>query len=352
MFYPKKKSFFKSILMSSLVLALTACSSAPSPESVQTEPLRQTKFMMGTTVTISLFDSQNQDILDKAFNRVEELEDQLSINKANTLLDEVNANSGIQPTQVNPDMFNVIQKGLYYSDLTAGSFDITIGPLVKLWNIGFPEARVPSQNEIDATLPLVGYSLITLDKTNQTIFLRQPGMIIDLGGIAKGYAADEIVEILKENGINHAIVDLGGNVYTLGSKVDGSPWKVGVQDPFNPRGDIIGHLPIINKSVVTSGIYERYLEEDGKKYHHILNPADGYPFNNEIAGVTIVSDYSIDGDALSTSVFSKGIEEGLSFVDGLEGIEAIFISTDNQVYITQGLKDTFTLTNDLFEIVN
>ncbi|MGL4738733.1 MAG: FAD:protein FMN transferase [Cellulosilyticaceae bacterium] len=342
----------KALLLGSMTFSLSGCmaTSSPSPES--SSPLKQTQFMMGTTITISLFDHQNEETLTKAFERISTLENELSINKENTLLDEVNDASGSQSIAVNKDMFDVIKHGLYYSELTDGSFDITVGPLVSLWRIGFPEARVPSTSEIKAALPLINYKNVTLDETQHTVYLTQPGMQIDLGGIAKGYAADEVVQVLKDNGVAHAIVDLGGNVYTLGSKVDGSPWKVGVQDPFNPRGAIIGYIPLTNKSAVTSGIYERFLEADGKKYHHILDPETGYPFSNEIVGVTIISETSMDGDALSTSVFSKGIEDGLAFVNALEGIDAIFISKDHKVYVTDGIKDQFVLDNPEFSLAN
>lgn len=342
----------KLLFLGCALFALSGCSAPQNTPSEPSPPLKQTQFMMGTTITISLFDHQNEETLTKAFARIAELENTLSINKDNTLLDEVNSAAGTQPTAVNQDMFEVIQKGLYYSALTEGSFDITVGPLVSLWRIGFPEARVPSQVEIDTALPLISYENVLLDVPNQTVYLKNPGMKIDLGGIAKGYAADEVVKILKAAGVEHAIVDLGGNVYTLGSKVDGSPWKVGVQDPFNPRGAIIGYIPLQNKSAVTSGIYERFLEVDGKKYHHLLNPETGYPFDNEIVGVTIISDTSMDGDALSTSVFSKGIQAGLDFVNTLDGIDAIFISRDHQVFITDGIKDIFVLDNPAFTLAN
>ncbi|MGL4344346.1 MAG: FAD:protein FMN transferase [Cellulosilyticaceae bacterium] len=336
-----------------LVLSLFASGCTSKKQvSPPSEPLRQTQFMMGTTITISLFDHQDPSILESCFQRISELENALSINKENTLLDEVNNQSGISPVVINEDMFNVIQKGLYYSELTDGSFDISVGPLVKLWNIGFPEARVPSQPEIDAAIPLIDFSKVILDPSNQTVFLSSPGMKIDLGGIAKGFAADEVVEILKASGVEHALVDLGGNVYTLGTKVDGSPWKVGIQDPFNPRGQIIGYVPISNQSAVTSGIYERFLESNGQKYHHILNPDTGYPFDNEIAGVSIISNTSMDGDALSTAVFSLGIQEGLDFVNSLEGIDAIFISKDHKVYTSEGLSDLFVLDNPNFTLAH
>lgn len=359
------------ILLSLVATSLTGCqSSAASPENppvksegtsmetkptetTNSEPLRRTEFMLGTAVTISLYDHQSEEILDKAFSRIVELEDTLSINKSGTLLDEVNNQAGKSPVQVDADTFDVIQKGLSYSPLTDSSFDITVGPIVKLWNIGFPEARVPSHEEILATLPLVDYTAVTLDESNQTIFLTKENMKIDLGSIGKGYAADAVAKVLVENGVEHALIDLGGNIYTVGNKTDGSLWKIGVQDPFNPRGEIIGFVTVENKSIVTSGIYERFIEEDGKQYHHLLNPHTGYPFDNEIAGVTIISDSSTDGDALSTSVFSLGIKEGLDFVNSLDGIDAVFVTKDREVYLSEGVKDIFTFTNDTdFKLMN
>ncbi|MGL4799400.1 MAG: FAD:protein FMN transferase [Cellulosilyticaceae bacterium] len=349
-FFTHKRHLLLCCLICSMFFVLTACTSTPQQEPVP--PLKETRFLMGTAITLTLFDGQDEATLAKAFDAIEALERDLSLNASGTLLDEVNDASGIAPVAVNPSMFDVVEKGLYYSQLTEGSFDISVGPLVKLWNIGFPDARVPSQSEIDATLPLVDYEQVQLDRHAQTIFLTTPGMKLDLGSIAKGYAADVVATLLREAGVQHALIDLGGNIYTLGTKLDGSPWKVGVQDPFNPRGKIIGYIPVANQSIVTSGIYERFLEADGKKYHHILNPSTGYPFDNEIAGITIISDYSVDGDALSTSVFSKGIEEGLTFVESLDGIDAIFISKDSKVYVTKGIKDSFVLDNPNFTLAN
>ena len=309
--------------------------------------------MLGTVTTISLYDHQSEEILDLAIEKLKQLEDTLSINKTGTLLDEINDAAGLHPIIVDKDTYEIIEKGLSYSKLTQGAFDITVGPIVKLWNIGFPEARVPSAEEIDAILPLIGFDKVTLNPNDLSVYLTQQGMRLDLGGIGKGYAADEIAELLKENGVEHAIIDLGGNIYTLGTKTNNELWTVGVQDPFNPRGQIIGHLKTANQSIVTSGIYERYLEDDsGHKYHHILNPKTGYPYENQIAGVTIVSNLSADGDALSTAVFAMGVEEGLEFVESLEGIDAIFITLDSKIYVSDGLKNSFTLSNDAFTMAD
>ena len=348
--YTKKIWLF--LIISSLlgVIYLTGCNSA---KSTVTEPLTRTEFVLGTVAKISIYDHQSEEILELAANRLYELEDTLSINKLGTLIDDINNQAGIAPVKVDSDTFRVIEKGLAYSKLTDGAFDISVGPIVKLWNIGFPEARVPSPEEIKSALPLVGFDKVTLNAEDSTVYLEEKGMQLDLGGIGKGYAADEIADLLRSQGVQHALIDLGGNLYTLGTKVDGSLWNIGVQDPFNPRGKIIGRLTTADHSIVTSGIYERYVEdESGHKYHHILNPKTGYPYENEIAGVTIVSKSSTDGDALSTSVFALGIEKGLEFVESQSDVEAIFVTTDYKVYLTEGLKDTFTLTNDAFTLAN
>ncbi len=327
------------------------CQTSSTPETpVATEPLRKTRFMMGTSITLSLYDMQDKALLDRAFDKIAELENTLSLNQDNTLLTEVNQNAGIEPTVVTPEMFDIVEKGLHYSALTDGAFDITVGPLVKLWNIGFPDARVPDQEEIDVTLPLIDYTKLELDDETKSLYLETPGMQLDLGSIAKGYTADQIASFLRSEGVEHALIDLGGNLYTLGTKPDNSLWKVGVQDPYNPRGQIIGYMEIANKSIVTSGIYERFLEHEGSTYHHILDPDTGYPFENDIAGVTIISDTSLDGDALSTAIFSKGIIDGLDFVNTLEGVDALFISKDRKVYMTEHLKEIFVLNNPEFSL--
>jgi len=333
------------------VIFLTACNLGTTKES--TTPLSRTEFLLGTVTTISLYDHQSEEILDLAIEKLKALEDTLSINKTGTLIDKINDAAGIHPVVVDESTYDVIEKGLTYSELTDGAFDITVGPIVKLWNIGFPEARVPNPTEIEHALPLIGFDKVILNPNDLSVYLTEPGMRLDLGGIGKGYAADEIAKLLRQNGVEHAIIDLGGNVYTLGNKPGDQLWTVGVQDPFNPRGKVIGRLKAENKSIVTSGIYERFVEDEaGNQYHHILNPKTGYPYENQIAGVTIVSDSSADGDALSTAVFAMGIEEGLSFVESLEGIDAIFITLDSKVYVTDGLKDNFVLSNESFTMAN
>lgn len=344
----KKKSYplllsFAFLLLGSLFIFL---------KNKQPEPLSRTDFVLGTVATITLYDHPSETTLNLAMEKLTELENLLSMNKKGTLIDTINASAGVQPVCVDNATYALIEKALHYSELTQGHFDITIGPLVKLWHIGFPDAKVPTAKEIQSLLPLVDFHQVQLDAKNHSIFLKQSGMSLDLGSIGKGYAADEVAKVLKANGVNHAIINLGGNIYALGNKPDGSPWSIGVQDPFNPRGETLGILHTGNQSIVTSGIYERFIEDDKKnKYHHLLSPQTGYPFNNELAGVTIVSATSTDGDALSTSVFGLGLTEGIALVESLEHVEAIFITLDAKVYVTTGLKFQFELTNPDFTLV-
>lgn len=342
--YYKKISYFLAVIIT--IALFSGCSKSQVPA----EPTSKTSLVLGTVCTITLYDSDNTTIIDKALNRLTELEDILSINKTGTELDLVNTMSGIEPVKVSKDTLNVVKKGLEYSALSKGSLDITVGPLVKLWGIGTEWAAVPSQEDIETAKSLINYEDVVIDEANSTIYLKNPGMIIDLGAIAKGYAADEVIKILKDNGVKSAIVNLGGNIFVLGKKVNGSNWNVGVQNPEQDGESIIGSVSVSNKSIVTSGVYERYFEENGKSYHHILNPETGFPYENDILGVTILSDLSIDGDSISTTLFSLGVDEGLKFIESIDGVEALFVTKDHKLHMTKGFEEVFTLTNTNYSI--
>lgn len=343
-----KTSYKKSLL---ILVLLTVCSLIVGCSKKTIEPVSKTSLFMGTVVKITVYDNSDMSIIDKAFDRISEIEDEVSINKEGTELDIVNSNAGSKPISVSDDTFNIIQKGIDYTKLSDGYFDITIGPLVKLWSIGLPEAKVPTSDEIKEKLKLIDINFLKLNEDAKSIFLKSPNMLIDLGGIAKGYTADEVAKVLLDSGVKSAIIDLGGNIYCLGNK-NKKPWNVGIQDPFTGRGEMVGKISVENKSIVTSGIYERYIEDNGKKYHHILSPFDGYPFDNDLAGISIISSKSVDGDALSTAVFAKGLDDGMKFVESLDNIDAIFITKDKKIYLSSGIKDNFELTNTDFKICN
>lgn len=346
----KSKNLF--IVFILLITILFSGCQSQSP-AASTEPLSKTNFLLGTVVDITIYDKPDEKIMDKVFSRISEIETKMTINNAETSeIIALNNASGKNEVVLSPDTFSVVEKGKEYSERSNGNFDITIGPVVKQWNIGTEYAAVPDKDELAEAVKLVDYTKLTLNKEKYTAKLEVSGMKVDLGAIAKGYAADEAARVLKENGVKHAIINLGGNVLTIGGNPNGSPWRIAIQDPFNPRGDFIGVVTVKDKTVVTSGTYERFFEENGKKYHHILNSFTGYPVDNSLYSVSIITDKSIDGDGLSTTTLLLGLDEGLKLIEGLENVEAIFITSDKKVYKTSGIKDIFTITNPEFKLQN
>ncbi len=347
----KSKSNMVIVFLISLSLIFSACTKENTSEKESlNDPVTKREFFLGTVISITLYDNVTEEVFEKVFTKLKEIEDKMTINAENSEVIEINKNAGKDYVKVSDDTYYVINKGKYYSELSNGRFNISIGPLVKLWNIGSIDARVPSDSEINEKLDVINYKDVLLNESEKSVKLNKEGMILDLGGIAKGYGADVVVELLKDNGIKYGIVNLGGNVYTFGSKPNGDPWKIGIQGPFKDRGDYVGIVEIIDKTVVTSGIYERYFEEDGKLYHHILDPETGYPVENNLASVSIITDSSIDADSLSTAAFSLGLEKGLDLIESLENTEAIFITKDSEIYLTSGLNDNFELTDSTFKI--
>lgn len=338
------------LLLIFVLLLVTGCAQKEETPTMS-EPVSQNKYLLGTIVNITLYDNLEQKIFDEIFAAIEKIEKEMTINNAlNSEVIQINKHAGIDYVQVSDQTFEVIKTGLAYSKLGNGSFDITVGPLVKLWEIGFDNAHVPQEAEINERLTHIDYHKILLDEENHAVKLEDAGMQLDLGGIAKGYAADVAVSIITEHGNKAAIINLGGNVYAYGEKANGAPFKIGVQNPFSPRGDYLGILSVKNKTVVTSGTYERFFEQDGIIYHHILDPKTGYPVENDLESVTIVTDSSMSADALSTMTFVLGLEEGLKLVETLDNVEALFITKDYQLYASSGFLANFELTDDSFVI--
>lgn len=349
----QNKKYLSGLVMSVVLLLLAGCGSKEE-QALLTTPYEQTEFLMGTYVTLRVYDEGKEAVLEEAVARVEELSDKVTVNKPDSEIDKVNEAAGKEAVELSDDVYPLIETAAEYSEVSNGGFDYTVGPITGLWSIGFEDARKPEQVEIDAALPLVDYSKVELNAENQTIFLTESGMALDLGAIAKGYIADEIKDLFEEKGVTTAIIDLGGNVVVMGGSPtkEGEAWNIGIQDPLSERGETVGKTKQKDRSIVTSGIYERYLEVEGEIYHHLMNPETGYPFDNEIAGVSIISNQSIDGDALSTVVFGLGLEKGLNYVNEREDIEAVFITKDKKVYTSDGLMDNFELTNEDYTWVN
>lgn len=328
------------ILLCLFLITMTGCQ--PKADAVI---VTDTYFALGTVVTISLYDGSDKSLIDKSFNEITRLENLLSKSVEGSDIYRVNQNAGIEATTVSYETLEVIKKGLEYGLLSDGAFDISIGPLVNLWKIGEDGAKVPSQIEIDQAIAHIDYRKIQVDESGSSIFLPEQGMVLDLGGIAKGYIADKVASFLSDNGCKSALINLGGNVLTVGNKPTGEQWKIGIQDPQANRGDYLAIVEIDTKSVVTSGIYERFFIEDGVRYHHILNPFNGYPYDSDITGVSIISDNSVDGDALSTTCFALGVEKAMALIEGLKNTEAIFINQNDELFKTSGIGNVIPFTS-------
>ena len=326
------------------MLVFTACAPAAQSE------IARTDFVLGTVCSIRLINGGTTKTTDEIFQRLRQIEDRMSANKDGTEIAAVNAAAGKEAVHVSEDTFFVISKALAYAKLTNGAFDPTVGPLVKLWNIGTDYARVPQKSEIASALKLIDYRNVELDPKNQTVRLLLPGMKLDLGAIAKGYSADEVAKILEKHKVKAAVVDLGGNVLVYGKKKDGSQWRVGVQDPRSERGEYIGLVTGGTMTVVTSGVYERFFIQDGKRYHHILDTKTGYPVDNGLISVSIITESSIDADALSTSLFALGLEKGMKLVESLPDVHAIFIDANSKVYLSPGTNKIFTMTSSAYTL--
>ncbi len=343
------------IILSCLVIAiiLTGCN-ANQQANILEEPYQATEFKMGTYVSLRIYDEGKEAVLDEAFALVDDLAAKITTNASGSEIDAVNKASGNHPVQVSSEIYPLVEAAYDYSIMPQSGFDMTIGPITDLWRIGFDDARVPEPEEIEAALPLVDADKVELNAEDHEVYLQQEGMKLDLGAIAKGYIADEIKALFQEQGVTTAIIDLGGNVLIMGDspKREGEGFVVGVQDPINDRGDFIGTIALKDQSIVTSGIYERYLERDGEVYHHLMNPETGYPFDNELLSVTVITPRSLDADALSTVGFGLGLQDGLAFFNDHEDTEAVFITKDLDVYTTDGLKGQFNLTNTDFNWVN
>ncbi len=313
-------------------------------------PIKETNYIMGTIIDLKVYDHGDDATMKNAFDVIRSVEQKMSLNIKESEINKINDKAFTSPILMSDDTAFVMKKSVEYSNMSEGHFDITIGPLVELWGIGTDDARVPKDLEIDEAIEKIDYNNIEI--LDKSIKLNNKDMIIDLGGIAKGYAADKVAEYLTSQNVERAIIDLGGNVFALGDKEKGEDWSVGVQNPFDEtRGEYLGLVKVSNKSVVTSGVYERYLEANNKKYHHILDPFTGFPVDNELMSVTIVSDKSIDGDALSTGAFALGLDKGYKLIDSTEGVGAIFVTKDHEVFVTQDIRDKFELKNTEFKII-
>lgn len=294
-------------------------------------------FAMDTIVTARLPDTSDQAPLQQMQARIEELEHTLSKTMEASDVARLNRERSLPLSELSDETQSLLQTAQQISAETDGSLDITLGTLSNLWGFGSDSQCVPSDEELADALSHSGRANLLL--TADTVSL-QNGVLIDLGAIAKGYATDEAAALLREQGVQNAMLSLGGNVYVLG-QIDGRDWKVGIADPAHPNR-LAGTLTLSNKAVVTSGDYQRYFEQGGVRYHHIFDPFTGYPADNELASVTVIHDSATLADGYSTALFVMGLDLAMEFVRVQDGMDAVFITHDGEIFCTDGLQEVFT----------
>lgn len=371
-FFHSKRSrshsrFFYLILCTVLVspmLLFTGCGNITDADTSTTgnQPISISSIKLNTAVQITIYDSQDKALLNDClalcdkyeliFSRTNEKSELYKLNHRKDVSDRDFSTDG-QTTpypvsgtadtwHISEDLAALLSEGLDITRESDGAFDIAIAPLTSLWDFTAEDPRVPDDAAIQKALPLCSSDGVTID--GQDITLPSDDIQFDVGAIAKGYIADRLKDFLMKKGVKSAIINLGGNVLCIGSKPDGTPFKIGIQKPFADRNETEAVMDITGKSVVSSGIYERCFKQDGKLYHHILNPQTGYPYDNGLISVTIISDQSVDGDALSTTCFALGLEDGLKFAEK-KGVQAVFITEDYELHYTDGFRDEIRVTD-------
>lgn len=341
-----KRSFLSGVFLLS-ILSLSGC----NPSDTAQDPITATEIKLNTAVTITVYDSDDTDLLTECMALCDKYEKIFSRTDADSELYKLNhrkltaVNGTADTFQLSEPLAELIRTGLSYCESSEGAFDIAIEPLTSLWDFTSDNPEVPSNSQIQKALPLCDYHNITFSENNpDQVTLKTAETAIELGAIAKGYIADRLKEYLLSQDVHSAIINLGGNVLCIGSKPDGTPFKIGIQKPFADRSETIAVMDITDKSVVSSGVYERCFEQDGILYHHLLDPKTGYPYANDLIAVTIISDSSADGDALSTSCFALGLEKGLELADSLDGVEAFFVTSDHEIYYTKDFQKNISVT--------
>ena len=319
--------------LTAIALLLTGCSGSKNNTQAN-QGLSYTDMLFDTVIKIQILDSTDESVLDGLKTLCKKYDTMFSTTNENSELYKLNHASG-QSVTVSDETAELIQQGIYYSKLSDGAFDITIEPVSALWDFKADKPTVPSSDTIAEAVSHVDYTKVNIN--GNTLTLEDPKAGIDLGAIAKGYIADQVKKYLKNQGVKHAIINLGGNVDVIGTKLDGSKYNIGIQKPFDESGEAITSVQLKDQTVVTSGIYERYFKKNGKIYHHILDPRTGYPCENNLYSVSIITDSSTKADALSTTCFLLGYKKGMELIERIDGVEAIFITDDEKIHSSSGI---------------
>ena len=319
---------------------LVSCGDASAADNV---PKECGIFAMDTYMSLKAYGDGAEAALESAQERITALENELSVTITDSDISRINSSAG-SPVEVSEDAVILASAGKEYGELTAGALDITVYPVLKEWGFTTGEYHIPDSQKIAELLQKVDYRRISV--SGNTVQIPE-GFQIDFGALAKGYTGDEIMEIFRENGVKSGLVSLGGNIQTLGTKPDGSFWKVAVKDPFYPDEQMC-ILDIADKAVITSGSYERFFTgDDGKDYWHIIDPKDGYPADNGLVSVTVIGDSGLMCDALSTALFSAGTSKSVEYWQDNGGFDMILVTDEQKILYTDGIADSITLKTDM-----
>ena len=304
-------------------------------------------FLMNTIVEQKIFGHAPDSIYNASLRKLHELEGMMSFYRESSEVALLNRKAGRETVKISDWMLLVLEQAGEVSSLSDNAFSILLAPLIQLWRKSGTENKLPSNDEINKALSLCKSENLVLDKAVGTAYLTKTGSMIDLGGIGKGFVADVCCDLYKDMQASSAFINLGGNVKVLGNRPDGKPWSVGLQHPDRPRSSCFGAVECAGLSVVTSGGYERYQEINGVRYHHIIDRKTGYPSEPDLKSVTVLSESSMQADALSTAAFVLGLEDGIKLIKDSNCTGAVFFTEMNEIYLTKGIKQYFKLSEKL-----
>lgn len=317
-------------LITAVSLLLCGCSSFSKERD-----LTYTDTLFDTVIRVQILDPADEDILKGVEKLCKKYDTMFSRTNPESEISKINNSKG-EAVSVSEDTTTIIKKGIYYSEMSKGAFDISIGSVSSLWDFKTEDPSLPSKKALTDATSHVNYQNIVV--SGNTVRLADPNMLLDVGAIAKGYIADRVKEYLEDNGVKHATINLGGNVQTIGTKPDGSPYNIGIQKPFDESGQAITSVKVKDQSVVTTGTYQRYFEKNDIMYHHILDPKTGSPCENNLQSVTIITDSSLTADALSTTCFLLGLDKGMNLIDQLKNVDAVFITDNDELHYSKNFQ--------------
>ena len=342
-------NLLKKLSVSGIILAIFLSGCSKKAENTPASPVSATEFVLNTVSTISIYGYEDeeaaQEVIDEAFGVCREYERLLSRTAEGSDVWNIN-HSGGKPVKVSEDTLYLLELSKEYGDLSGGAFDVTLGKISEMWDFSGENPSVPPAEDIAEAISHTGYENIVI--SDEGVYLADPEAHVDLGGIAKGYTADKVKEFLMEEDVDSAIINLGGNILAFGGKPSENgeilPFQIGVSEPTDrENAGIMGYFTACDASVVTSGNYERYFEEGGVRYHHILDSETGYPAETGLDSVTILSEKSVDGDALSTTCFVLGLERAMELIESIPDTEAVFITSDGETVMTSGAEAVYTV---------